>query len=501
MSHSYVGASTANKQQPEERQSIKVGYRLHVFVESNINPRVQKLMRSAFRATATSHSTNTGNAKVNDCSWSYNQTKNDEAQEIPSDYQIKEEELSATASVYEGEHGLENTLKRLIQIGKQKALGQLMYGEVEDLQVHIFLYGINLGDAVSHLFSSWGDDNYSNRPEQISHLLFDNKITDERISYCNVDYIGFFDQATSTTVSGNELSPETDRNKPILSDVYDAIDLCQYTYTLQSPIEYSVPNAIGKAMKSIFQPEKRKQERQKEQEEQDKYRERTEAQGWRIATESEIDTLNLKGRLVDLTSGFYSRLFVKNDAKRGLVFAYCTCGTNMSSVKDWFSTNIRQGLIGLSAQYTKSVQNAQRLDEAIGGKAVLLFIGHSLGGGMASNNAIVTKSRYAITFNAAGLSAFRLAVTGNATLGRQIVALFHAKSNISRNILEAHKRVYAFVYDGEILNKALGPVAQGALGKKITLVSSADVSSCGKHALTNFVENAELRQGIAANFK
>ncbi len=500
MSHSHIGGSMVAKQQSAEQQTIKVGYQLHVFIESNVNPRVQKFVRSSFRDTATAHSANSGKTLVGENLWCFNQTKNDEAEEIPSDYKLKEEELSATASVYEGEHGLENTLKRLINIGKQKVFGQLMYGEVEDIQVHLFLYGINIGDAVSHLFSSWGDKDYNNRPEQIAHLLFDNQIKDKRISYCKVDYIGFFDQATTTSITGHEPSSETDHNKPILRDVYDAIDLCQYTYTLQSPIETSVPNAVMKGLKSVFKPETREQEKQEEQDEQDRFRVRTELQGWRMVTNNELEALNMKDRLVDLSSGFYSRLFIKHDATRGLMFAYCTCGTNMSSVKDWISTNILQGLSGLSAQYTKSVQNAQRLDEAIGDKAILLFIGHSLGGGMASNNAIVTKRRYAITFNAAGLNPYRLAVTGNATIGRQIAALFHAKSNFEHNIIEAHKRVYAFIYDNEILNKALGPIDQGALGNRITVTSSAKVSSVGKHGLMNFVEDAELRQAIANKF-
>lgn len=501
MSHSYVGGSTADKQEPTQRQTTKIGYRLHVFVENNINPNVQKSVRHAFRATANSEISGNGNTAVGNASWCYTQTKNDEAQEIPSDYKVKEEEISATTSVYEAQHGVENTLRKLIQMGKQKIFGQLMYPEVEDLQVHIFIYGLNIGDAVSHLFSSWGGEDYSDRPEKIDQLIYKNKIKDPRVSYCKVDYIGFFNQVSSTTITGNEAVTTADRNKPVLSDVYDAIDLCQYTYEQQTPIEYSVPNALIKGVKGIVAPEAMEMERQEKQSTLQQFKTRTELRGWRIATAGELAQLNMKGRLVDLSNGFYSRLFVKNDPVRGLMYAYCTCGTNMSSAKDWVSTNILQGLTGLSAQYTKSVQNAQRLDEAIGGKALLFFIGHSLGGGMASNNAIVTKNRYAITFNAAGLNALRLAVTGNATLGRRVTALFQPSSNIKQNVLEAQKRVYAFIYDGEILNRFLGPLAQGALGNRITITSSAQVSSSGKHALMNFVNDAELRQAIANQFQ
>ena len=68
-------------------------------------------------------------------------------------------------------------------------------------------------------------------------------------------------------------------------------------------------------------------------------------------TSIEVDRLIAPGFHMKLrrdSCGFNSMLFQKqvDDIK---YYAYCTEGTDMTSVKDWFS-NVTQGLVGLSPQ-------------------------------------------------------------------------------------------------------------------------------------------------------
>lgn len=204
---------------------------------------------------------------------------------------------------------------------------------------------------------------------------------------------------------------------------------------------------------------------------------------WKPMTPTEVDQLMGSGfhqKLENKRSGFNSMLFQKRiDGIQ--YYAYCTEGTDMKSVKDWFS-NISQGLTGLSPQHTYSVQMAKKLDKTIGDKAVLWFIGHSLGGGLASNNSLVT-GRHAITFNAAGLHPYRVKAT---LLWNNRSDLFHYERRT--------KRIHAFVMKGEILNSILKWIAQPAYGSRTTFDYQSspgedNKSSFGKHALTTTLDS------------
>lgn len=98
-------------------------------------------------------------------------------------------------------------------------------------------------------------------------------------------------------------------------------------------------------------------------------------------------------------TGFNSELYERANADGTTTYAYVTAGTN----------DLRDGLqdvlqpLGLPAQqYRWSVNNARKIDGVLAAQE-LYFIGHSLGGGLASANALAT-GREAMTFNAAGLS-------------------------------------------------------------------------------------------------
>jgi RHS repeat-associated protein len=91
-------------------------------------------------------------------------------------------------------------------------------------------------------------------------------------------------------------------------------------------------------------------------------------------------------------------------------YTYATAGTE-ASWKD-VGADVKQPL-GLSKQYAKAADNAEKINnKLLKAGEELTFTGHSLGGGEAALNALLT-DRNAITFNAAGVSDITKVVEGN----------------------------------------------------------------------------------------
>ena len=139
-------------------------------------------------------------------------------------------------------------------------------------------------------------------------------------------------------------------------------------------------------------------------------------------------------------SGLYERL--QNNGK--LEYAYVTAGTDITSLADW-KTNIDQIVSGDTEQYSQSVFNSMVLDFEIG-DSKLTFVGHSLGGGLASANAKAV-NREAITFNAAGLS----------------------KLTVENYSLSYKPKITAFVVEGELIDYGQSVLGLKAEGDVITL--------------------------------
>ena len=115
----------------------------------------------------------------------------------------------------------------------------------------------------------------------------------------------------------------------------------------------------------------------------------------------EDDITNNGWEVVDVTnydSGLQGALY-RGTADSGFEgeYIYATAGTQDIG-KDGVA-DVKQ-LFGASTQYSESVGIAEGLSETYAGVS---FTGHSLGGGLASANALTTESK-AVTFNAAGLS-------------------------------------------------------------------------------------------------
>ena len=205
--------------------------------------------------------------------------------------------------------------------------------------------------------------------------------------------------------------------------------------------------------------------------------------GWKPMSPFEVDKLISPGfhqKLKKDSTGF-SSMFFQKDTNGIQYYAFCTEGTDMTSLLDWYS-NFSQGLNGNAPQYSYSVHLAKLIDNTIGDKAVLWFIGHSLGGGLASNNSLAT-GRHAITFNAAGLHPNRILLSFVWDSGASI-SQFQKRS----------KQIHAFVIEGEILNSVLRWIGQPAYGdRKLIKPIQSDTSMVEKHSMMTVLDHLGMK--------
>lgn len=186
---------------------------------------------------------------------------------------------------------------------------------------------------------------------------------------------------------------------------------------------------------------------------------------------------DLKVNLSNENTGFQSAIYGKWDSKNNCYseYVYATAGTDPLSAKDW-QNNFSQ-LSGDSEQYSQSVANAEVISKYCEDHSKeLTYVGHSLGGGLASANSLKTGDN-AITFNAAGLS----------DKTKQNLGLNNHQGNIT-----------AYVVNGEIVNAAQSLLGLKAEGNIINLKPKVDfpnlapiptlINSVAKHTMsyTNF---------------
>lgn len=133
----------------------------------------------------------------------------------------------------------------------------------------------------------------------------------------------------------------------------------------------------------------------------------------------------------DPKTGFKAKLYEKQGH-----YAFVTAGTDAISPKDW-QNNVKQQFGFEAKQYEQSIKIAQSLSKE---HENLIFIGHSLGGGLASANSRAT-GRDAITFNASALN--------------------------NRYNYGMKSRIVSYISDGDILDytnqKILGSHVQGQI--------------------------------------
>lgn len=139
-------------------------------------------------------------------------------------------------------------------------------------------------------------------------------------------------------------------------------------------------------------------------------------------------------------TGFKSNLYERKKSDGSIEYAYVTAGTDdMKDVKEDVSQPF-----GITDQVPQSISNAKLISDKLGDNE-LSYVGHSLGGGLASANAMATGD-YGITFNAAGIS--------DAT-----------KTKLGLNDSDSWKYIDAYVVSGEIvdfLQRMIGVKAEGS---------------------------------------
>lgn len=185
-------------------------------------------------------------------------------------------------------------------------------------------------------------------------------------------------------------------------------------------------------------------------------------------------------------SGYGAVLFNKRNTTD---YIYVFKGTDFDSYfRDWFATNLLQGLTGFSAQHLEAETNALMYDSYVADlHGNLWFAGHSLGGGLASAATIATENRTAVTFNAAGLNFFsqklicslspRVAFKRKKLLGR----LYHP---------DVYKeRITPYRISGEFLDNFQKTVGLRGCGKKSIEIDlkGKDLSCSEKHGINNFL--------------
>lgn len=100
--------------------------------------------------------------------------------------------------------------------------------------------------------------------------------------------------------------------------------------------------------------------------------------------------------LVIEEAGYFSAIYKDADGN----YVYVNRGTEPGTLRDWIQ-NARQGLGVTSAQYRRAMTNAATI--AQNPSINITYTGHSLGGGLATAQALVTSTE-AIVFNPAGVS-------------------------------------------------------------------------------------------------
>ena len=370
-----------------------------------------------------------------------------------------------------------NQLIKTKQFIENKIESYIVNPEIETIKTYFYLIGYNQGEFVSNIVNSIGiyDDDEKLREIlenyfQLKNFLNNNKIKSKIIeSVTTIEPVGFVDSFINNgfakLVTGRSdllYNPKDDnktgRDYPSEENlsIYDAVLMCQHTYYAEESADKSIFSIIH----SFFsKKETKKASKEGEvvgiQVEDDIYsniennnkKTRYNKLNW-ITTDAEWHSVSereshvVKDSGIDLKcrlTGFYSKLYEKAENNKTVSLAYCTAGTDPLSFNDWFFANFLQGLTGISLQYTQSVRNAKKLDKYCNSiNMPLFFIGHSLGGGLASNNALVTSTRHAITFNAAGLNPFRIMTT---------LLINNPKNFFNRT--GRKNRVHPFIIDGE----------------------------------------------------
>ncbi|PAJ71967.1 hypothetical protein CJF42_23805, partial [Pseudoalteromonas sp. NBT06-2] len=145
------------------------------------------------------------------------------------------------------------------------------------------------------------------------------------------------------------------------------------------------------------------------------------------ASQEQREWLGIESMVLnDEESGFKSDVYYDSNTSE---FIYATAGTDGVFNPDMVA-NGKQAFGGSSRQYQLAIQNARTMRDAVQAKSgKLSFTGHSLGGGLASANALATGLR-ARTYNAAGLHAKTVRNYGGLKRASKLIDAYHSNTDV-----------------------------------------------------------------------
>lgn len=490
-----VGAKEKDKKNKDETTQVEMELFLSVIFDGGVNCQVQKAQRDAYR-NSQSLDIDVSQEPALSFSGNDNESVAPSPNAMVENDLIKHEKLIIDMSTGSG------YADRVARIRQQIDRCAQQYYEkpnVKKLTVHLYLFFYRQCDPAVNLLDDLAPIDEADAKKKIKKLFAKKLFNNSKVKYDGIEYIGSFDPADEdfSGIVGNGNS--SDMNAPTEQDVLDAAVLCQFTYGTQKASDRSFIESVIETVKSLFGKKKEKVNTDKTTITNDMHIDI----GWKLMPEANVYSITCqeKGfRLKSASSGLFSQLFYRSTPTNSsqkvfeTKYAYCTAGTNVLSYADWFS-NIAQGLIGWAPQYVQSVRNAKILDKSLKDYP-LIFIGHSLGGGLASNNALATKTRHAITFNAAGLNVLRTKAT---LLINNRDGLFH--------IAERRSRIHPYIIRGEILHVILGLIGQMPYGYDKEHSYVADETSfidkvrrtVDRHGLDGFIKGALLKETLIRN--
>lgn len=490
-SYSVIEAKSPEKVNAQNQECVDKELFLNVIIDGSGSCQPQKIMRDAYR---NGREIRVDNSKQFVISFSGNENP-----DIPQSSNANvENELVVHETLRIDMVPDESYANKVCRIRNEIRGSVEKYYEdskINSLKVHLFLFFYKQGDPAVNLMNSLAPVNEEDAKKKIKNIFKKPIFRNRKIKYQGIEYIGCFDPVNDEL--DNTTNRLVDRNVPSASDVLDAAVMCQFTYDTQSEANSSIVDFVISKVKSLFSAKKR----QTKTADDDILNDANVDIGWKMMTEKEVAILtdyDKNFKLKSGLSGFFSQLFYKSEPMIGNIgsvkYAYCTAGTNVTSFADWFS-NISQGLIGWAPQYVQSVRNAKILDKHLD-KNTLYFIGHSLGGGLASNNALVTNYRHAVTFNAAGLNILRV----NATL------LINNRGDLFK-IRERRARIHPYIIRGEILHSILGLIGQMPYGydKEHSFVNDDTTiiekirTTIDRHGLEGFIKGVKFKETLYSN--
>jgi hypothetical protein len=173
---------------------------------------------------------------------------------------------------------------------------------------------------------------------------------------------------------------------------------------------------------------------------------------YRLTDEEISRDLGIDTKLLRSDSGYSAGIYYDASTQQYIV---ANRGTEFTQWNDW-ENNLKQGLGFTADQYDKAIN----LAKALGNRDDVIFTGHSLGGGLASAQALAVQKE-AITFNAAGLSA--------GTIDRNTLDTSNANKLITAYYVQGE--VLSRLQDSPIVDYGLGPVV--TVGKNIVAAGNA----------------------------